>query len=605
MKWKSLFLIGMGGCLFASCTDEVPTEMCTPALRSVTATMSPMYDWEDNSNIKLEGIPTPVTLPWYTGASTNIPDEVLKSYTAKDGWKMLYNFCSPSDYAEVGKYYLVFYNIFTGVLRTFYYNPYDVTDASTTFWHFHSNRGANLFSGWGQLTLTNIQLDSIPTSRLLLEPADLIVSNLSQSPVKSLSRGWNLFDVDMSVYDPSLADGGPLYFSIYTHELKEFNEKLRGSLSLESSGTIMQQMPQSNNSVSKAVNMVTAVGNTALDYIAAKKNEGTNKQPSDSRGVSWIDLTKEGLSLLKKLFVRETSVPLNFDINVTTNGSFDAESTTITEQQSNIAPISRLLIPGTPANAETTFLPSYEDALGVWNLKKAPVIRFVAFSVEQPGTKQEGLPSPGGGETTINPDRPIVGVEPIDPGNTGINPPGIVDPSLGTPNYGRMPRKYQVQIAVMDTISTDDLDINPAVVQSLDSIKVEAFPVEKCPLEFVPRNSAKNYSYYSITYTDNRYVVCSDTTSTYVEWKGYSAFTNHTECNNSFYIPEYKFKYTAFTMLHDVEVRVVVTLYPKASEFNSAPIKMVRTYTPVFIGDKTLAKGVDPAQGALIPGLSN
>ena len=518
---------------------------------------------------------------------------------------MLYNFCSPSDYAEVGKYYLVFYNIFTGVLRTFYYNPYDVTDASTTFWHFHSNRGANLFSGWGQLTLTNIQLDSIPTSRLLLEPADLIVSNLSQSPVKSLSRGWNLFDVDMSVYDPSLADGGPLYFSIYTHELKEFNEKLRGSLSLESSGTIMQQMPQSNNSVSKAVNMVTAVGNTALDYIAAKKNEGTNKQPSDSRGVSWIDLTKEGLSLLKKLFVRETSVPLNFDINVTTNGSFDAESTTITEQQSNIAPISRLLIPGTPANAETTFLPSYEDALGVWNLKKAPVIRFVAFSVEQPGTKQEGLPSPGGGETTINPDRPIVGVEPIDPGNTGINPPGIVDPSLGTPNYGRMPRKYQVQIAVMDTISTDDLDINPAVVQSLDSIKVEAFPVEKCPLEFVPRNSAKNYSYYSITYTDNRYVVCSDTTSTYVEWKGYSAFTNHTECNNSFYIPEYKFKYTAFTMLHDVEVRVVVTLYPKASEFNSAPIKMVRTYTPVFIGDKTLAKGVDPAQGALIPGLSN
>lgn len=60
-----------------------------------------------------------------------------------------------------------------------------------------------------------------------------------------------------------------------------------------------------------------------------------------------------------------------------------------------------------------------------------------------------------------------------------------------------------------------------------------------------------------------------------------------------------------FTMLHDVEVRVVVTLYPKASEFNSAPIKMVRTYTPVFIGDKTLAKGVDPAQGALIPGLSN
>lgn len=601
MKRSLLFLIG--GCLLASCSDDVAYENmdALPPTRSVTATMSPLFNWEDNSNIQLAGISTPVTLPWYTGASTNIPDELLQTYTSKDGWKMLYNFCSPSDYAEVGKYYFVFYNIFTGILRTFYYNPYSVTDATTTFWHFQANRYSKLFNSWSEITNPNTG-GVVPDSTIY--PTDLVVSNFSKSPVKSLSRGWNLFDVDLSVYDPALSGGGPLYFSIYTHEVKNFYELIKGNLFCESKGTILQQAQESNNTASKAVNMVTTVGNTALDYISSKKNKSTKGTSSETRGVSWIDLTKGGLALLKKLFVREESVPLNFDVNVTTEGSFHANATTITSQQSNISPIAKLLIPGTPANTETTFLPSYEDALGVWNLKTSPVIRAVSYRVEQPGIKQDGLPTPGGGKTEIDTDPPLAGIDPddgVDMGNPNLDLGGG-DHFIGTPNYGQMPKRYQVQKAVMDTISIEDLDINPAVAKCLDHISVTAFPVEKCPLDFSPYNNAKNYSYYSIVDSDNRYVVCQDSASTYVEWNGYTASKTHSECNNSFYIPKYKFSYIPLTLLHDIEIRVIVTLYPKASEFNSAPIKMVRTYKPQIIFDKTMAKAVDPNQGALIPG---
>ena len=80
-----------------------------PLTRSITPTVSPVFDWWDTTSISLLGINSPVTLPWYNGASTQIPNYMLDNYKPEDGWKMIYNYCIDTPPGEEGKYYLMFY----------------------------------------------------------------------------------------------------------------------------------------------------------------------------------------------------------------------------------------------------------------------------------------------------------------------------------------------------------------------------------------------------------------------------------------------------------------------------------------------------------------
>ena len=128
-----VILIGIAAC-------QKPEEITfsdeggTPLTRSITPGVSPVFDWWDTTTISLSGINNPVTLPWYNGASTQIPYYMLDDYKPEDGWEMVYNYCIDTPPGEEGKYYLLFYNKFTGILRVFYYNNHDVTAANTTLW---------------------------------------------------------------------------------------------------------------------------------------------------------------------------------------------------------------------------------------------------------------------------------------------------------------------------------------------------------------------------------------------------------------------------------------------------------------------------------------
>ncbi|MCD8185024.1 MAG: hypothetical protein LUD68_00755, partial [Rikenellaceae bacterium] len=106
-----------------SCSEEMIewTEPDVPDTRAAVLYDSPenhpdYLDWENNAEIELAGY-GPVFLPWHFGGS-DLPFYILKDYTKAQGWELLYNRC----YHSEGKYYLIFYNIFTGMLRTFYYN---------------------------------------------------------------------------------------------------------------------------------------------------------------------------------------------------------------------------------------------------------------------------------------------------------------------------------------------------------------------------------------------------------------------------------------------------------------------------------------------------
>ena len=89
------------------------------------------------------------------GVSTesNIPDYIIRDYKKADGWEMVYNFCNDPVLAKKGKYYLMFYNKLTGILRVFYYNIYNVTTANTTLWKIGFNNKSALINSIDHFTL--------------------------------------------------------------------------------------------------------------------------------------------------------------------------------------------------------------------------------------------------------------------------------------------------------------------------------------------------------------------------------------------------------------------------------------------------------------------
>ena len=95
-----------------------------------------------------------------------------------------------------GKYYLIFYNIFSGRLRGYVYNK-NVTSGDITF-------GQLTFDN--QTTLLNDLTPNTTPGTIPVDERILSVSNLSVNPTKASSRGWNAFEADLLTYDPNMSN---------------------------------------------------------------------------------------------------------------------------------------------------------------------------------------------------------------------------------------------------------------------------------------------------------------------------------------------------------------------------------------------------------------
>lgn len=189
---KIIFLLLSIFFVITACNDEkdiLPTSQ-EKGTRSPSTEVSPTFNWEDVGYISLFNIPGTITLPWYSGATSNIPDCILQDYKAEDGWKMVYNTCSPSDITQDDKYYLIFYNIFSGRLRGYVYNKNDVTSNNHTFWQLTFNNATTLLNDMEEYTLAG---DVLTSNR------EMMVSGLANTPTKSLTRGSNVFETDFLI----------------------------------------------------------------------------------------------------------------------------------------------------------------------------------------------------------------------------------------------------------------------------------------------------------------------------------------------------------------------------------------------------------------------
>lgn len=371
MKIKFFFLFLLGVILYSSCQEDkfdLDSSILlenSPLTRSITPQVSKVFDWEDTTKVMLLGHGL-VTLPWYSGASTSIPDYILKDYKSADGWTMLYNFCSDPASAQVGAYYLMFYNYFTGIYRVFFYNINNTTTAGTTLWRVSFDNECAFFNTRGKYTLPLNNSGIIP---------DLYISNITSLPAKSLTRGWNCFDFEM-LYDPEVINKS-LRMNIGVYDIKIDSIVMEGSLSLDSEGTIITKT--TSNPLSSFVDRTaTIAGKAAGEYIQKKIGQQESRSGSGLIAAGVGALVKAGVNLLGKSFLgrnSKTNISTQ-DLRIRTIGNVKIEGQITNNQQSNILPIANIKMPGAQSLIADNYLPAIDAPLGVWNLSDDPIVEI-------------------------------------------------------------------------------------------------------------------------------------------------------------------------------------------------------------------------------------
>ncbi|MBS7155215.1 MAG: hypothetical protein ACLTZT_04135 [Butyricimonas faecalis] len=363
-KWIIFFCVY----LFVSCNfhetliqneDKIEQNLLS---RSISPMISPVFEWWDTTSISLLGINSPVTLPWYNGASTQIPSYMLHNYRPEDGWEMVYNYCINTSPGEIGKNYIIFYNKLTGILRVFYYNNNNVTSASTTFWGINVSQTTSLLNAAGGF--------SLPMSIRFNNPT-IYVTNLTSVPSKSVSLGWNCFDIELA-YDDKL-NNKETHFNIGIYNVNKENLKLDGDIQLETDGTIVTHLPSQYpgwvNNTSKTV------GSSAKDYVGKllkKTSLGKTATNIITGGVS--SLVSSGAKWFLSSLVGKRDNTYNSDVQLTTKGTVNISGNIESLNTPNILPLANNPLPGCVKNSNDSFLPSYDKPLGVWGVEKLPKI---------------------------------------------------------------------------------------------------------------------------------------------------------------------------------------------------------------------------------------
>lgn len=525
--------------------------------RSITGEVSPIFNWEDTATISLFGVNGNVILPWYSGAIANIPFFILDDYKAADGWKMIYNTCTKNNNSQDGQYYLIFYNIFTGKMRTFVYNKNDVTNGDITFWQLTFNTPTALLNDLEPYTLP---VDTITNLQ------EIFVSNLSSTPTKSLTRGWNTFETDFMVYDPTIVDKN-IAMSISAYDINRENLEVVGDVDLYSKGTMVTTTNITTASTPKILNSaVTLLGDKAEEkfkkWFPDKKSDKDARISSALIASSVKGIVKAGGNfLVKKFFGRESTQTLvsNSDIKISTDGKIVNKGAIVSQQQSNVSPISMLPLPGSKVMSSNFLLPSYDAPMGVWHLESSPIVSvdcrqyiyavgelrnaFVIGYLMQQKTLslEENQP-----KVVINPaifpylDNYTVSYDFQFTQEASSLPPRVVSEEMRKPIYNSPNGVPFSNIVTYTPVRYGDYFLSPE-----DNLLVR-YPVSNC-FVFTSPGTIQQMMFTKQMYKDLNGM--------------------RIKCNG---VPH-------------VEVKVTVILYPK-SPFNTEPIISTRTFKPKYIG---------------------
>lgn len=305
------------------------------------------YDWCHLAN------GDSIRTPWSQTSTSTVPDDVRFDVKYSDGWRILYsNFlfigCTHLYDNLPNSYYLILYNLYTGVLKGFYYAS-SVQNNNQAFWQLSSSlSNTKLFNFAGEFA----------------KPANVSASDkISLSNVTSngasggFDIGWNCFVQELA-YDSNSMNQS-LNITAYAMNVTQYN--FNGNFNSSSEGTIIA----SQQAVSPYIEGVAnAVGTYAKDSIVSNLNiPGVlNSMLSSLAHTSTTSLVSQAVNFVVGSFLAQ-STPTVQSLHLTTNGKMTLTGTSNTPMSGYISPIS-----GVPLNA-------LGKRLGVWNLESTPIYR--------------------------------------------------------------------------------------------------------------------------------------------------------------------------------------------------------------------------------------
>lgn len=415
-----LSLLTLALCLTACSEDEIKVNnlphaggsrsLVADGFEVSTSNPSLLNNWENlntiyipNDNNKLQNI----TAPWSAnGPITTLDEHFRKDIKKEDGWTMLFHTFKDA-MSDQGQSYMVFYNLFTGVLKVFYYS--DAIDGTNTQWFLKSDRGKNG-------NITKHKMFYVPTylskgdndSINKYKNTGLMISNQINNNNTGLAYGWNGFEYKVAQY--CYNDSLDHDFLISAQNNTIFNGQFDGYMSGNISGKIKSvTIPETkgNNKASDLRNFIANMGGSAAEGYVKDLLENSNKD-SNSRGAIGGavllgtlktlagQVANKGISaLLKKglgaLFGQTSTVTVyntESDVNMTANDTITLKGALGSTSASQVKPIAfnlGAILDGKPnASPANNLVYKSQSAstgaklsdLGVWCVKNTPVVHF-------------------------------------------------------------------------------------------------------------------------------------------------------------------------------------------------------------------------------------
>lgn len=388
MKQHLYKLIGLVVLTFTlwSCSDN-PLELLNgnspQAMSTSRSTSEPgvsitnpdlISDWENQDIIYINRMqpncqPTPVLAPWAEGYATeNLTNEFCKDVKKENGWMMLFHTFEEAGFNE-NLSYMFLYNLFTGVMKVFYYSESPVTAAYFQWCLYHEGTPLKMLEAPDFIT----KIDSEPMPTATSAYSGLYLSNESVPNTSIFAAGWNGFEYRVRRY--AQEDIG---FLTLTSKSKVYtNITLNGILNLKTSGTVTSiTTPQTETHYNTTVGAFT--GEKVKPFLNSLQNASTI-------GSEIIQLLATGATPetliaggLKKIFGYSsvTKYKTESDVRLETEGEIELNGEAVTEIGPVGVPIkfnlNNIMYGGRSLTDNEPKLLN----LGVWTLKSYPKVYY-------------------------------------------------------------------------------------------------------------------------------------------------------------------------------------------------------------------------------------
>ena len=394
---KILFLIfGLLALMTTACTSDdieplMPTEEVQSRAGIGTLSPNPMLlkNWEICNTIKIlgpQGVEISVATPWSQATNSALDETFAKDIKKADGWIMLFHTFADLT-TDPNLNYMCFYNKCSGMLKFFYYSHTQDT-GTRTVWDVKSSQtkvSQPLFAHYDYFSSPINGGNQYSTYSVMLENATIGTSYLP--------NGWNGFEMHVSEYHPQICYNN-ITIGAYNTVYSDFNfygnttSKTTGKITtVNGSSNLLMDSPTTKAILSAVGDQADIFGDSVASKLPKKSFLGFDLANVVKKVVSGNipAAIADGLGFIFKAFskptmtVSEVSLSTTGTVKIAGNG----ETHLLSSAKEFTVDLNAILSKNGVSSNKIASLAKVQGSdihLGVWNLKKKPIISYCRYS---------------------------------------------------------------------------------------------------------------------------------------------------------------------------------------------------------------------------------